>query len=43
MQNIKRIDCNVAMWRVDDVAVLILFIMVNKKVSQVDNLRNLCI
>lgn len=31
MQNMKRIDCNVAMWRLDDVAVLILFIMVNKK------------
>ena len=31
MQNMKRIDCNVAMWRLDDVGVLILFIMVNKK------------
>lgn len=29
MQNMKRIDCNVSMWRLDDVGVLILFIMVN--------------
>lgn len=27
MQNMKRIDCNVSMWRLDDVGVLILFIM----------------
>lgn len=43
MQNMKRIDCNVAIWWLDDLDEMILFIMINKKVSQVDDLRNLCI
>lgn len=31
MQNMKRIDCNVNMWWLDDLDEMILFIMINKK------------
>lgn len=31
MQNTKRIDCNVAIWWLDDLAEMILFMMINKK------------
>ena len=31
MQNMKRIDCNVAIWWLDDLDEMILFIMINKK------------
>lgn len=31
MQNTKRIDCNVAIWWLDDLAEMILFVMINKK------------
>lgn len=31
MQNMKRIDCNVAIWWLDGLDEMILFIMINKK------------
>lgn len=31
MQNMKRIDCNAAIWWLDDLDEMILFIMINKK------------
>lgn len=33
MQNMKRMDCNAAMWLLDDVGVLILFIMMIYNIS----------